>query len=132
MNNLPPIPPRKTAKLKDRTGVAVPVEILQDWKDALINGHGLLSMLSSLIAYVAELENREVKSMSRFDFKRAWSLISSLQSEVNLVIPYAVCPSCNGVNAPQSCWCKGQGYLSKFHWQTCVTEETKRVTGRNK
>lgn len=138
---LPPVPPRPIPvppvpappvirKAKDATGVPIPREIIDAWERS--------SEVEDLLHFVAVLKTRTTQAQessdpfyARLDFNRVRSLLEGLRSELELIKPYAVCPNCNGVDAPSSCFCKGQGYLSRFHWKVCATTETKRITGRS-
>lgn len=123
-------PPRPQAtRMMDGTGIEVPVELAGIWSES----HKLkdLIRLADSIWFTVKYENaREDKLFAPVDIKAVSSLINQLKAELQLAVPYAVCPECNGIASADSCFCKGRGYLSKFHWDTCVTPETKKITGR--
>ena len=57
------------------------------------------------------------------ELDRAYDLLA-------VAVPYAVCPSCQGNAQLTGCrLCSGRGAISRFKWDTCVPEETKRRIG---
>jgi hypothetical protein len=120
--------PPRPKPLLDATGIKVPPEILALW-NRRVEIQELLHNVA-VIKHTASRDND--KLIDALDRDAIASLTNQLKSELQAAIPYAVCPTCNGVKSTMSCICKGRGYLSKFVWDTCVPIETKKITGRNK
>ena len=91
----------------------------------------LLRKVGEIRAEVKAARDGSDKFYDRLDFDRVNSLLEGLKTELELIKPYAVCPSCNGISSQSSCFCKGKGYLSRFHWKVCTMTETKKITGRS-
>ena len=122
--------PSRPLPLLDSTGIKVPREIVKLW-----NRHGdILELLHCVKAIAYNVGEAPAGDMlySAIDRKAIKAITKQLEAELKLALPYAVCPTCNGVNATADCICKGRGYLSEHIWKTCVPEETKRITGRTK
>jgi hypothetical protein len=53
--------------------------------------------------------------------------LNAAYSQMQVSLPYAVCPTCQG-RARDTCGsCKTRGFVSKLHFDTCVPEELKAI-----
>ncbi|MDD2707540.1 MAG: hypothetical protein PHV34_05975 [Verrucomicrobiae bacterium] len=112
----------------DQTGWPIPVEVLPDWRRA--------EQVSSLIAEVKRVKLAVKAALESQDC--VWcevnnltlSKIQNIQTSLSCVIPYAVCPTCNGNHREKCALCRRRGFLSKFLWDSAVPEETKKIRAK--
>lgn len=109
----------ETAKTEhfDKTGYPIPPSILDDWKQAESFRSTLadlqrikLSVGKALDA--SDLMFREIGQDTFIELNNAWSALKQ-------VLPYAVCPTCQGRTRDKCTVCKQRGYVSEFayrHW----------------
>jgi len=101
----------------DKTGYPIPDAILEDWKEADSFRSTLadlqrikLSVEKSL--ETSELRFREIGKDCLIDLQNAWATLKQ-------VLPYAVCPTCQGRTRDDCTSCKQRGFVSEFgytHW----------------
>ena len=114
---------------KDKTGYPIPVEILEDWQAAesfsetLKQLHKIKLTVEKAIEK-GELSFREITNSTTADLKNAWSTLER-------VLPYAVCPTCNGRNRKKCTLCKQRGFISKFGYEQWVPKETKEIRAKS-
>lgn len=109
--------PKEQKPALDKTGYPIPSEILEDWQRAESFNETLKQLHRIKLAVEkavneGDLAFREVTNSTTADLK---NILTSL----NCVLPYAVCPTCNGRNRKKCTVCKQRGYVSKFaygHW----------------
>lgn len=112
----------------DKTGHPVPASILADWRHAE-SFQPLLTDISRVKAAVEKglaedpLAFREVSNTLIAELASAYAQLKQL-------LPYAVCPTCQGHSRDRCKLCKGRGYISQFAWKQYVPEETKEVRRR--
>lgn len=107
----------KTEKHFDKTGYPIPDSILADWQRA----HEYRSTLRALQNIKLDVEKRldasdlifrEIGQDTLIELQHAWATLKS-------VLPYAVCPTCQGRRRDKCTACKGRGWVSEFgytHW----------------
>lgn len=109
--------PKKTEKHVDKTGYPIPDVILEDWKHA-DEFRSTLNKLHEVKLQVEkelnsnELRLREIGQDSLIELSHAWITLKQ-------VLPYAVCPTCQGRTRDNCTACKGRGFVSEFgykHW----------------
>lgn len=101
----------------DKTGYPIPDLLLSDWQEA----ESFRSTLSDLQRIKLQIEKaidkreliyREVGQDTVADLKNAWTALKQ-------VLPYAVCPTCQGRTREKCSVCKQRGFVSEFayaHW----------------
>ncbi|HEX2879854.1 MAG TPA: hypothetical protein VHO25_10020 [Polyangiaceae bacterium] len=101
----------------DKTGYPIPEAILADWQKAEAF-RSILSQLQTIKLLVeksvenSELLFAEIGQDTVADLKNAWTTLKQL-------LPYAVCPSCQGRTRAKCSACKRRGFVSEFgykHW----------------
>lgn len=112
-----PAPKAEKQKHLDKTGYPIPDSILTDWQIA----ESFRSTLSDLQRIKLQIEKaidkrdliyREVGQDTVADLKNAWTALKQ-------VLPYAVCPTCQGRTREKCSVCKQRGFVSEFgytHW----------------
>jgi hypothetical protein len=112
----------------DKTGHPVPASILPDWQHAE-TFQPLLTKISSVKADVErgindqDLAFREVSNTLVAE-------LGSVYAQLKQLLPYAVCPTCQGHSRDRCKLCRGRGYISQFAWKQYVPEETKEIRRR--
>lgn len=111
----------------DETGVEIPKEILEIWGQADNDVNETILYIKSVKVRLASAEKSGDKIWLGTNFNSALAACSQLLADVEAMIPYAVCPSCNGVMDDKNCSCKGKGFVGKFFWDKCIPEEIKQM-----
>lgn len=101
----------------DKTGYAIPDSILSDWQAAesfrsTLNDLQRIKLLVEKAVDKRELIYREVGQDTVADLKNTWTALKQ-------VLPYAVCPTCQGRTREKCSVCKQRGFVSEFgytHW----------------
>jgi len=114
----------KPEKRLDKTGYPIPKEILSDWRNAE-SFNDTLSQLHRIKLRIekalegSELAFREVTNSTVSELESAWG-------DLQRVLPYVVCPTCQGRTREKCQLCKQRGWISKFgyeHWVNKATRE---------
>ena len=111
--------------MKDKTGREIPSNIEADWRAAK-EFQSTITVLQRIKDDIKAgvdhnaLIYREIDHQAHIDIGNA---IRSLKR----VIPYALCPTCQGRTKENCTFCKGRGWLSKFLWDICATTEVKEI-----
>jgi hypothetical protein len=111
----------------DKVGREIPEEILPDWNRAEEVGNTLRQFVSKVKCEVekgvkeedlifAELHNTDIAPIEGVHFS------------LKQIIPYAVCPTCQGKNRTRCRLCDGRGFISQFRWKQGVPEEIKNLS----
>lgn len=118
----------KKAKLTDavdKTGFAIPDSVLEAWNRASEVAEFIASRVSQAkIAVEQGLKSEDVifKELTNGTL----AALKNIYGDVKRIEPHAVCTLCSG--HPKKCkLCHDKGFISKFLWDTVVTEETKRT-----
>ena len=112
----------------DKVGREIPGEVEPLWKEAA-QFETMLTTLQRVKVYVekayneSDLRFRECGQDSFIDIGNA---IISLKR----VLPYALCPYCQGRTRQNCTACKQRGFVSKFFWDRCVPLEIKQLIER--
>ena len=113
-----PTKPEKNGKPDiqlDKVGRPIPENILELWNRAYEIGTRLRSAVSAI---KCELEQSIDKDMAFAELVN--SVVSdakSLHYSLAHILPYAVCPTCNG-KLPEKCTtCRHRGFISQFYWE---------------
>lgn len=121
----------------DGTGLEVPPEAVALYKrkeevQALLNK--ITELRSALKAAQGDLDSDPPINpdclYTEVDFTSASANLSQAWLDIKRGVPYAVCPSCNGVNAKDCETCNSRGMVSQWYWEKLVPKETKDLTGR--
>jgi hypothetical protein len=117
-------------KHRDKTGYPIPDDLYDDWREAESFSE-LLKELHKIKLRVEravdedELVFREITSSTVATLKNAWS-------ELQQILPYAVCPSCSGRNRKSCTLCRQRGFISEFGFKHWIPEETRELRERAK
>lgn len=117
--------PKETKPLLDKTGYAIPADLLEDWQRAESFNEVLKQLHKIKLTVEKSLEKgdllfREVTNTTTADLKNALSALSC-------VLPYAVCPTCQGHGRKKCMVCRQRGYVSKFGYEHWFPKDTIRI-----
>ncbi len=115
----------KPEQFKDKIGCPVPDSILSDWREAeafddLLRSVHRVKLRVDKALTDNELAFREITNSTVADLHNAWSALQGL-------IPYAVCPTCEGHNRSNCTLCKQRGFLSKFAYDHFVSKKAREL-----
>lgn len=109
----------------DKTGYPIPDEILSDWRTAE-SFNETVSQLHRIKLRVekaveeSELSFREITNSTVVEIENAWR-------ELQRVMPYVVCPTCQGRTRATCTLCKQRGWISKFGYEHWVRPELREL-----
>jgi hypothetical protein len=119
-------PPPPRPQVLDETGREVPAEALPVWNRRQ-EIQDLLTALSRVRGAVRRYQDTEDVIGKETNFSSAMAHLDQAFADVETLKPYAVCPSCHGLIGCRLCG--GRGVLSKFRWDTCVSDKQKQALG---
>ena len=113
--------------MKDKQGFEIPAEIEATWKEADKTGREIVSALHKI-----KLEVERAVRERRFAFREVnQSTVIELGNaliSLRLIIPYAVCPLCEGEQRRVECiGCAQRGFVSKFRYERCFARDVKET-----
>lgn len=116
----------------DEIGHPVPDEILQDWTRATVTGKELLRMASDLKCEI-DRYSKEEDLIFREVNSSTVAYVQNVYRACKQIVPYAVCPVCQGHSRSKCTLCKQRGFISKFLYENALPKEVKEIrekTGR--
>jgi len=116
---------KEIKSVKDKIGCPVPADVLTDWREAeafddLLRQVHRIKLRVDKALDEKELAFREITNSTVADLHNAWSALQGL-------IPYAVCPTCEGHNRKSCTLCKQRGFLSKFAYDHYVPKKAREL-----
>ena len=112
----------------DKTGYVIPDSILEDWQRA--------QEFASALREISKVKSILKKGLEDSDLifaevnNTTVSTLTNAYGDLKRVLPYAVCPTCQGRTPKKCTTCRGRGFVSEFYYSTCVPEETKKIRER--
>lgn len=125
-----PTRPEKPIETLDATGIPVPEEIVPFWDSTFSEAQRLLTLASEMRVRIKRAQETNEPAFRECDHTDILAHLDQVYADLKRAKPYAVCPSCNGITTKNCKTCKGRGFVSEHFWNTCIPEETKKVTGR--
>lgn len=115
----------KPDKHLDKTGYPIPDEILSDWRTAesfseTLNQLHRIKLRIQKALEDSELAFREITNSSVSELESAWG-------DLQRVLPYVVCPTCQGRTREKCQLCKQRGWISKFGYEHWVSRATREI-----
>jgi len=110
--------------VKDATGRDVPDGVIELWQSAMSKS----ALVSSVEKIVGDIEEAggDAPEWAEVKIKQLLADLKNAVSQLKLVLPYALCPSCSGLTG--NCrMCKDRGFISEFMWKTVVSAEQKQL-----
>jgi len=105
----------------DKIGRAIPPELRPLWE----RRHELQDMVnavSKLRTTIRAAQDSQDPLFLEMNFSSTLNLADRLYQELAAVVPYCVCPSCQGIGCRA---CKGRGLMGEFRYDTCVPKKLK-------
>jgi hypothetical protein len=109
----------------DEIGRQIPPEILEDWHKAE-NFSEVLSLVSRVKVEVERLFKEEDVITAEIH-NGTLAEIKHVYTALKQVLPYSLCPTCNGLGRKKCVLCKGRGWISKMLYESAIPAETKKV-----
>jgi len=112
-------------KAKDKTGYLIPECIQRDWRTA----EQTSGYVNKLLVTRQHLEKQRCnKAYSEVSLESLVDLLKAAQEALERAIPYAVCPTCKGKAAKDTClMCSTRGFVSEFYWKKIVPSELREL-----
>lgn len=111
--------------MKDKLGFEIPEQIAELWNEADKVGRDLCGQIHRIKLIVEkgvkehDLIFRELNQGTVIDLDHIWQTLK-------LIIPYAVCPLCEGEESRATCLaCRGCGFVSKFRYDRSISRDVK-------
>ncbi len=106
----------------DKTGFAIPDEVYEDWREAesfseLLCALHRIKLRVEKAVKEDELVFREISNTTVSTLKNAWS-------ELQQILPYSICPTCQGRTRRTCTVCKQRGFVSEFGYRHWFPKET--------
>jgi hypothetical protein len=109
----------------DKTGWPIPQKIQAEWDAAAETARVQMNLVSKMKSAFEDAQERKTPMFNEVVISAAVGACKSLYGDWKIVLPFAVCPVCQG-KAPDKCgMCKRRGYVSEFFWNRCVAKEQK-------
>ncbi len=107
---------------RDGTGYAIPDEILDLWNRQSEIKELLVEISKARSAMRAAMDSKDPLFWPS-NVSGAFVNLSAAYNTIQVSMPYAVCPTCQGRARDTCTLCKGRGFISKFLFDTVVPEE---------
>lgn len=107
----------------------VPEAILNDWKRADEVGKEVIRKVSELKCFLEKGKNDDDVIFRELSIT-ASAYAANLYTAVKSIPPYAVCTSCQGIQANKCVTCKGRGFFSKDFYDRAIPSEVKTLRNR--
>lgn len=114
---------------RDGVGRVIPEGILQEWDRAAEIGKRLQACAQDIKLTIERgLDDKDVifSELRRDTANEA----SSLRYTLSQILPYAVCPRCQGKLQKSCPFCRKRGWVSKFYWNSAVPDEEKAIIAK--
>ena len=122
-----PEPAPKSQTIKDKVGREVPEKIIELWNRALCDTRPLLTDLSRIKSALTDAVKNNDLVYAEVNYQAILAHLENAYVQLQVTIPYAVCPSCQGKLLKTCVLCKGRGYISKHLWDAGVPDSLKRL-----
>lgn len=106
----------------DKTGIEIPVEILPLWNRGHEAGE-LIAYISRVVSAIGKAQEENDPLYLEVGFSAVAAHLSQAAVELQLAIPCAVCPECNGKMVDGCVSCKGRGFVSEFFYKLTAVEK---------
>lgn len=112
----------------DKMGFPIPSEMVGDYSRAEEIGKELLRQASFIKCSLTNGINEGKDVIWRgLNGNSVIAEASALWSKLKQMIPYAVCPICQGKQRKKCTTCKQAGYVSEFYWKSAFPPETRAM-----
>ena len=109
----------------DRFGNKIPESIVDGWVRAIDFAAVLATMIECRTMIESGIKNNDV--ILREISCSTLSVIKQACIELKCVIPYTVCPTCQGRKPDRCSLCRGRGYISEYRYKNCVPDKVREL-----
>lgn len=113
--------------VRDSMNKLVPACIHSDWNEAEATGDRLLKQIVELKVTVETLQHNNSMTIRGVNTQAVIAWLTNAYTEIRMVLPYVVCPTCHGVKRDTCRTCKQRGFISKFFYDHCIPAELKAL-----
>lgn len=115
---------------RDDTGYAIPDEILPLW-NRREEVKEIQRAIATALRMVKSAHEKPDPLWQGVGMQSIAIALNNAKRDLDLAHPYAVCCACQG-RATENCTaCKGRGFISKHHFDSCVPEEFKAIRSKS-
>jgi hypothetical protein len=110
----------------DKTDSVIPKDIVESWDKANRIGSEMANAISKIkceVEHGLKTKDRmfaELNNQTLADLKNAYTALK-------LIIPHAVCPTCQGHQRKSCRTCSGRGFISQFYYEYKIDSKLKSV-----
>ncbi len=115
----------------DQFNREIPPDLVERWDRAIATAKPMMSELSKIKCAI-EKGLAEEDMIYRELNNGVISDCNNLRSNIEMILPHTVCPSCQGFQKSKCLQCKKKGYLSKFRYRTVDAKTRKMWESKNK
>lgn len=125
-------PPKPIIEL-DSTGFAIPEKLVAFWnrREEVRKTLHSLSLVRSTLRKAQEEDDLLYRPVTGIGREQTWqSVITALDrafANIELAVPYAVCPVCQGRLLKQCTTCQERGFVSEFFYNNVFASDARRV-----
>ena len=114
--------------IKDKIGRVIPECCLATWNRSQ-EVQDQLTLVSRLKGLLRIAQDNKDPLYALVNFTTILPHLEQAWTELKTALPYTVCPICQGHETTRATCrlCRARGVISEFHWDRCVSEETKNV-----
>jgi hypothetical protein len=121
-NRPPPIMP----DIYDHTGAVIRGAALVHWNRSQ-EVRDMLTSLSNIRVRMEQAEAEKDKMYLEVNMSQLLADLSNAFQFLKIGLPFAVCPTCQGLALNQCRTCQGKGMVSEFYWKHKVPNEVKEL-----
>ena len=115
----------------DETGYIIPPKVLPVWNRNEELGRDWIRRLLAIKNEIKGVMEANEVLVSDFVKQAWWVSADDLRIQIDEMVPYAVCYTCQGQNTKDCRACKGRGFVSRHFYKQCVPEELKVVRAKS-
>lgn len=121
---------------QDKLGRAIPSDLVSEWQRAEAVGKRLRGLAREIKGTVEQgfVGAKQDKLKDLIYAEVGNSIITeagALAYTLDAIIPYALCPTCQGRTSKNCTLCRKRGWISKFLWNSpAVNDDIKKLIGR--
>ena len=120
----------KPEVVRDATGYAIPDKILPLWNRRQ-EVKDIQNEIASVIRNVKAIREKPDPLWQTVNMQAIEISLNNCKRDLDGATPYAVCTVCQGRSMDSCTACKGRGFISRHHYETCVPEELKQVRDKS-
>jgi hypothetical protein len=120
----------KPEVVRDATGYAIPEKILPLWNRRQ-EVKDIQNEIASVIRDVKAIREKPDPLWQTVNMQAIEISLNNCKRDLDGATPYAVCTVCQGRSMDSCTACKGRGFISRHHYETCVPIELKAIRDKS-